>query len=104
MFRTASNVTLEVSIFDADPLVVLSDITWTPDGHAETFNGSHASATFRDIYPWNTSEVMVAVSHPAGNRSYAFRLTILGQLWGAINFAMHATYVNLLHTPFYTYF
>ena len=78
VFRTGSNVTLEVAIFDADPQVASSDITWIPGGRVKTFNGSHASATFTDVSPRNTSEVIVVVSHPAGNQTHTFHLTILG--------------------------
>lgn len=80
MFSSASNVTLGVAILDAYPPVESSDITWVPDGHMKTFNGSLASSTYKSVFPWDTSEVIVVVSHPAGNQSHTFHLTILGQL------------------------
>ena len=76
---SGSNVTMEVAIFDAVPPVVKGDITWSPSGGVETFNGSYATVTLIDVRPGNPSEVTIVVSHPAQNVSHTFQLTVLGE-------------------------
>ena len=79
LWYTGSNVTMEVAILDAVPPVVKGDITWSPSGGVETFNGSYATVTLIDVRPGNPSEVTITVSHPAQNVSHTFQLIVLGQ-------------------------
>ena len=72
---TGSEVTIiDLANFDAVTPVAMAHIWWIPSGGIETFDGSNATVTFRDVFPGNPFEVTILVFHPAQNVSYTFQL------------------------------